>query len=91
MHSPMRKPTHTRKSHFRPIWRVVLGVLLALFAVFSGGRASIAQDPDDDPSQMSIEAAQEAADALMARMSVADLIGQLFVVTFSGTDASHNT
>ena len=67
---------------------------LALYAALGGllffsvaARPSLAQDPVDDPVALSREAAERAADELLAQMSVEDKIGQLFVVTFAGNDA----
>jgi beta-N-acetylhexosaminidase len=68
--------------------RAVPGGLLVvlLMSLLPGVQFSLAQEPTKDPTKMSIEAAERAADELMAQMSVADKIGQLFVITFAGTD-----
>ena len=86
MHNPMHYRTPIQKCCHKLAWRAVVGVLLLLTSVLSSSHPSLAQDPDDDPAAMSIEAAQRAADDLIAQMSVADKIGQLFVVTFAGTN-----
>lgn len=86
MHSPMHNYRRIHHSSFGPIWRVVACVLLFLVSMLSGMQPSAAQDPNDDPVVMSMEAAQKAADGLMSQMSVEDKIGQLFVVAFDGTD-----